>query len=294
MNRQMQAMNKKSGLVYYRFLRWNDDISGTGWPLYPHGFEESIRKGQIFYSEQSCPHMIVILMLAGELLYNCREKECLIRPGDIFVIPVGADYTFKTAREKYYHKLVIEIRGSLLPVICSALRLDHPQKLKARSASINEMEKDFREFDKILSERPLDNLTKALSQIYGLLARLSLIEENATVNKRHPLVDAVCVKLENKISVSLNMSELAKELGTCKSLLNRQFRAEAGLSPLQYHIQAKMREAKRLLTYTNLAIKEIAYRVGYANQLYFSNAFRKSNGMSPREFRNHIRSMCGL
>lgn len=293
MNRQTLTMNKKRGLVYYRFLNWNNNISGTGWPLYPHGFEETIRNGSIFYSEQSCSHMIVVLMLEGELLYNCQDKECIVEPGDIFIIPVGTDYTFKTAREKYYHKLVIEIKGSLLPVICSTLRLDYPQKLKASSGNIAEMEKTFREFEKILSEVPLDNQTNALAQIYGLLAQLSLMGENATVSKRPPLVDAVCVKLENKISVSLNMSELAKELGTCKSLLNRQFRAETGLSPLQYHIHAKMREAKRLLTYTNLTIKEIAYRVGYANQLYFSNAFRKSNDMSPREFRNHSRVTCG-
>ena len=34
-----------------------------------------------------------------------------------------------------------------------------------------------------------------------------------------------------------------------------------------------------------LSIKDIADRVGYRNQLYFSSEFRRFSGMSPREFR---------
>jgi AraC-like DNA-binding protein len=45
-------------------------------------------------------------------------------------------------------------------------------------------------------------------------------------------------------------------------------------------------EAKRLLYYTELDIKEIAFKLGYDDHTYFSRLFSKTVSMSPSAFRN--------
>ena len=46
-----------------------------------------------------------------------------------------------------------------------------------------------------------------------------------------------------------------------------------------------MVEAKRHLLYTDLAINEIAFVLGYADQFQFSKAFKRQTGLAPQLFR---------
>ena len=48
-----------------------------------------------------------------------------------------------------------------------------------------------------------------------------------------------------------------------------------------------MENAKSLLLTNKYKIKEIAKNVGYANQLYFSNEFKKYYGVYPTEMKKH-------
>lgn len=57
--------------------------------------------------------------------------------------------------------------------------------------------------------------------------------------------------------------------------------------PASYWIQQEtILEARRLLYYTDLDIKQIAYRLGYDDHAYFSRFFKKSTGNTASQFRN--------
>lgn len=53
----------------------------------------------------------------------------------------------------------------------------------------------------------------------------------------------------------------------------------------------KLMEAKNLLTSTDKTIAEIAYELGYNENSYFSNVFKKKSGQTPGEFRDEMRSL---
>ncbi|MCK8490244.1 helix-turn-helix transcriptional regulator [Spirosoma sp. RP8] len=56
--------------------------------------------------------------------------------------------------------------------------------------------------------------------------------------------------------------------------------------PVSYWIQHQtMLEAKRLLYHTQGTVKDVAYRLGFSDQHYFSRLFRKVTGHTPIEFR---------
>jgi AraC family transcriptional regulator, transcriptional activator of pobA len=44
-------------------------------------------------------------------------------------------------------------------------------------------------------------------------------------------------------------------------------------------------EAKRLLTYESLTIKEVAYKLGFNDPFYFSNFFKKQTKLSPKSYK---------
>lgn len=69
--------------------------------------------------------------------------------------------------------------------------------------------------------------------------------------------------------------------------LRRQFIKERNVSPLQLLLNTRIEFAKRLLS-SKVALKykicDIAIMSGFSDQLYFSRMFKKSTGLSPKEY----------
>ena len=57
--------------------------------------------------------------------------------------------------------------------------------------------------------------------------------------------------------------------------------AETGKSPSAWIRDRTLLEARRLVTYTDLTISEIAYRLNFRNVSYFVRFYRRLTGMSP-------------
>lgn len=77
----------------------------------------------------------------------------------------------------------------------------------------------------------------------------------------------------------------ADKLHLSVNYLNEAVRAETGL-PVRYWIQhTVMLEARRLLYYTPLHVKEVAHALGYEDHAYFTRLFTKVTGVSPGAFR---------
>ncbi|MCB0803757.1 MAG: AraC family transcriptional regulator, partial [Flavobacteriales bacterium] len=83
----------------------------------------------------------------------------------------------------------------------------------------------------------------------------------------------------------------ANELFISPDHLNRTFKARIGKTAKEY-IQARIiTEAKRLLYFTELSNKEIAYELGFNEPANFSAFFKKNTQLSPSEFKkNEFRS----
>lgn len=81
-------------------------------------------------------------------------------------------------------------------------------------------------------------------------------------------------------------SEYAEKLNISRGYLTEAIREVTG-KPAQHWIhQEILIEAKRLLVFTHLTVKEIAYELGYNDHTYFSRLFSKLEDQSPSEFRN--------
>jgi len=80
-------------------------------------------------------------------------------------------------------------------------------------------------------------------------------------------------------------SEYAEKMNFSASYLNDTVKAVTGF-PLTFFIrQEVISEAQRLLYYSELSVKEIAYNLGYEDDKYFIRLFGKSTGISPANFR---------
>ncbi|MBY8850498.1 helix-turn-helix domain-containing protein [Saccharothrix sp. MB29] len=77
----------------------------------------------------------------------------------------------------------------------------------------------------------------------------------------------------------------ADRIGVTPGHLTEVVKAATGRTPSQLVREARTREAQRLLARTDLSVRQVAGRVGFADPAYFCRFFRREAGTSPGEFR---------
>lgn len=91
-------------------------------------------------------------------------------------------------------------------------------------------------------------------------------------------------QLEDNHFVFTNV--LQKALNKEYSQLSKLFSEKEGITIEQYVILQRMEKVKELLSYNELTLSEIAYRLGYSSVAYLSTQFKKTTGLTPSQFKN--------
>jgi AraC family transcriptional regulator len=99
------------------------------------------------------------------------------------------------------------------------------------------------------------------------------------------IIDEVQYFKGNK-PVSMNFSDyLAEKTGYEYSYLSNLFSAETGQTIEQYIIAQKIEKIKEWLSYDELTLSEMAWRLSYSSTSHLSNQFKKVTGMTPGAFK---------
>jgi AraC-like DNA-binding protein len=84
---------------------------------------------------------------------------------------------------------------------------------------------------------------------------------------------------------SWQLGELAKAAGMSRTTFATRFRAAAGVPPLAYLTEWRMRLARRALREGSTPVSTLAYALGYTSESAFSHAFKRTTGVAPRHLR---------
>lgn len=97
--------------------------------------------------------------------------------------------------------------------------------------------------------------------------------------------------ITRKLNAGLTVAELAEAFNMNRDVLSKKFASDFGI-PLKRFISTQLaNSAANLLTETSDSISEIAEKLGFSDQYYFSRFFSKHKGISPAKFRKNILRM---
>ena len=83
----------------------------------------------------------------------------------------------------------------------------------------------------------------------------------------------------------MSLQLVASNVNVSSNHFSAIFRKETGETFIDYLTRVRMENAKELLTCTSMKTSEIGFEVGYRDPHYFSYIFKKTIGMSPKEYR---------
>ena len=122
-----------------------------------------------------------------------------------------------------------------------------------------------------------------LERTYGLITQDSSLENANGITNPH--IRKAVVYIENNYRESVTLEMVAKAAALSHSSLTQLFKNELKMTPIEYVWHHRVIVAKKFLAFTELPIKDIAYRCGFKTTQHFSRKFEESIGCNPTAFR---------
>ena len=121
----------------------------------------------------------------------------------------------------------------------------------------------------------------------GILNEIFLKMYNRVKTDKNQDSTAVRMKefLNGRLLESFRMEELCDYIGKSESRTIQIFKSAYGVTPYAYLLNEKINLAKQMLKNTNMSVKQIAYKLKFADEYYFSNVFKSKTGLSPLKYR---------
>ena len=148
--------------------------------------------------------------------------------------------------------------------------------------------------DAELSREETDDVVEKTSQsieasvLYAedILKRAIVIrDENAGNQNRNVLDQAVNFINEHYMDEDISLNTAANVANVSSNHFSALFSQNMGQTFIEYLTTLRMNKAKELLRCTGMRSSEIAGEVGYKDAHYFSYLFKKTQGMTPSDYR---------
>lgn len=119
----------------------------------------------------------------------------------------------------------------------------------------------------------------------------ALVRQAGAADSRLALVARATAWIRSRYDRVIRIDDLAADIGTSVSSLNRHFRAVTAMSPLQYQKQIRLQKARIELISAPHDVAAIGYAVGYDNPSQFSREYRRLYGLPPGQDAARLQTM---
>ena len=96
--------------------------------------------------------------------------------------------------------------------------------------------------------------------------------------------------IDESYAQPLTLERLACSVGLSKAYLTTELRQKTGRTAMQWVLERRLREARRLLAESDLTVTRLAYDLGFEDSSHFARRFRSVHGVSPAAWREAERA----
>ena len=223
------------------------------------------------------PDNFLMLVEEGSFSLESESGKYIVKRGECAHLKQNKTYVRKIIEPAKIHLFRYHAPEPLLDV--EHLKFKDVGRIKSTINLLNHV-------DSLLS---IDDFERKTHLFFDLINQYIIENEYSTEAKGEDiLIKSAVLKLQSRLTENLPFTELSKEAGLSYVQFLRRFKAYTGLTPAKYVNVLKMKKARELLADSRLQIKEISEKLGFENEYYFSNFFKKNMNVSPTAYRKII------
>jgi len=228
------------------------------------------------------------LIHAGELEYTIGGKLHRARPRQVVFCPPDIEWTTRRTSRPPVELTVIHFQARFPGGRRYLEAFDFPAILRPPVPVWVTLTRIGRELCALDKQEPPGHTLKELALMHEFFhAFFALRGEATAVDRDGERVFKLITFMRQHYRERITLEMLSKQVFLSPNHLAAVFRDYTGRSPIDYLIQLRLEEGKRLLQASEFTVAEIGRTVGYDDPAYFSRLFRQHIGMSPVHFRRH-------
>ena len=217
----------------------------------------------------------------GGGVVNIGNKHFYASEGDSYFLEEGNDQLYYSDKSRPWKKYFINFSGRLAESLSDGYGISgisHFQGLNIKNELMRAIE---------LGKRNSEDSTGELIIILNEIM-YKMREHSSGKGGVRTIEEEMKDFLDTKVTSKFKIEELCRYISRSESQTIRIFKKAYGVTPYTYVLGKRTDLAKKLLCDTNLSLKEIADKLCFADEYYFSNVFKKRTGITPSAYRRGI------
>jgi len=271
--------NMKDHIIDEKCKRFSDDkeyplkVNSCGWT----------KCGKSYFI--SCPAFSYAIeyVISGSGSVQINDTICYPKGGDSYVIKKNVKQDMYTEPANPWTKLWVIFSGELADSLFKIYKLNdqlYYENLDLRKP----IERIIEICNSELSAE--ERNSECTVVIMELIQKLYLHKQkNIAANENKDTADKLKSLIDNTWKANVSLEDLASQVYCSRNHAIHIFKEKFGITPYKYLQDVRLKNAKLLLRNLELNIGEIAQLLRFCDSKYFSNWFKKTTGLSPREYR---------
>lgn len=242
----------------------------------------------------------IFYVVGGSGKFNIEGKLLPVTTDDMVIVNPNVEHTEVSYNKRPLEYIVLGVEGLEYSAGEDAdERWFMTNMQNAREALLHALREMLREIEykavgyELICQDLLEVLILRLMRHAGLQFLPTKTEHRKPGRKPSKECAAVRHYIDNHFKENINLDMLSDLVHVNKYYMVHSFTKEYGISPINYLISRRIEESKYLLSDTDHSLSQISHMLGFSSPSYFSQSFRRLEGMSPMEFRRSSRSRAG-
>lgn len=228
----------------------------------------------------------LFFITGGHGVFQVWQNRFPVAINDLVVVNASIPHTETSHMGSPMEYIVLGVEGLETPADISGYALLHlAEEQAAVTACLRIIAQEIRE------EQPgCDEICQNLLEVILLRLRRRedfTLDPSPAGPRASQSCDLVRRYIDNHFKENLTLDQLAEMVHISKYYLAHTFQEEFHTSPISYLIARRIQESRFLLRETDLSLSQIAQILGFSSLSYFSQSFRRLEGVSPIEYRKH-------
>ncbi len=296
-------MNDSQVITHVRYLppeadaeRWGLCVVGCGYSEIPPGsaYPPAVRQqhpGEYSLSWEKgrtlSEYQLVYINEGRGIFESEPTGPVRVEGGHVFLLFPGIWHRFRPVKKVGWDESWIGFNGDVAERIMNGFFA--PDKAVVRVGNNQELKDLIRSVAGILDKAPpgYQQLLAARTMEALALIRSCAMSFDAGNPEAARKIEQACRHLARHYRETVDMNQLAKELGLSYSRFRHLFKEQTGSAPHQYQLEIRLNLARYWLIDSDLSVSQVAERLGFSTVQYFSCLFKKAVGCPPGAYRKH-------